>query len=263
MEQPAAYLLSARVMHERRRPAVHRFAYRVFCLRVNLRKLDACQNALFGIDKARIISLRQKDYGARDGSPLLPWIEQLLRSHGIAADGDIWLQTFPRIFGFAFNPVSFWYCHGADGALLAVLAEVNNTFGEHHFYLMHQAGGAMTHEQMPVCEKKMHVSPFCEIRGAYRFRFVETQSHAAVNIHYHDQPARSDLPALLHATLCARKQALNWRNLARALLAQPWQALAVVVQIHWQALLLWRKRTPFFSHQPKADSWITVEENIK
>ncbi|OYL20435.1 cyclopropane fatty acid synthase, partial [Streptococcus pneumoniae] len=81
------------------------------------------------------------DYGPRDGTDLLTWIRGVLGSAGLPADGEVWLQTFPRIAGWMFNPVSFWYCHDAAGTLRAVLAEVNNTFGQHHQYLLCAQGG--------------------------------------------------------------------------------------------------------------------------
>lgn len=92
---------------------------------------------LLGIERASVFSFRNRDHGARDGSPLLPWIQTPLRAQGLAelCDGEIVLQTMPRIFGFVFNPVSFWFCHDRAGALRVVLAEVSNTFGERHNYL--------------------------------------------------------------------------------------------------------------------------------
>ena len=131
-----AQLIHARVMHARLRPALHRFVYPVFYVRLNLARLDECQSGWFGVDLRRPLSLRTHDYGPRDGSGLEQWMRTLLATHGIAADGEIWLQTFPRVLGYAFNPVSFWYCHDTHGRLRAVLAEVNNTFGETHRYLL-------------------------------------------------------------------------------------------------------------------------------
>ena len=124
-----ALLIHGHVMHERLRPARNRFVYPVFYVRLNLSRLDELNSPLFGIDRWRPISLRTRDYGPRDGSSLTGWMRATLADAGIDADGEIWLQTFPRIFGFAFNPVSFWYCYDRQENLRAVLAEVNNTFG--------------------------------------------------------------------------------------------------------------------------------------
>src|SRR5450830_1417047 len=157
---PPAYLIRGQVMHERLRPAQHRFVYPVFCLRLNLGRLSEAGNFWFGINRRRLMSLRTRDYGPRDGSDLEQWMRAQLRELGLPADGEIWLQTFPRLFGFVFNPVSFWYCHDSHGALRAVLAEVNNTFGESHRYLLADGEGkAITAETRLLCAKALHVSP--------------------------------------------------------------------------------------------------------
>ena len=134
--KPAAQLIRGQVMHERQRPVRHRFVYPVFYLRLDVARLDELNSYWFGVDRRRPVSLHVRDYGPRDGSSLELWMRALLHEHGINAGGEILLQTFPRVFGFAFNPVSFWYCHDVEGGLRAVLAEVSNTFGETHRYLL-------------------------------------------------------------------------------------------------------------------------------
>nr|WP_199068523.1 DUF1365 domain-containing protein [Chromobacterium sp. ASV5] len=237
-----AYLLQGQVMHHRLRPARNRFLYPVFCLRLKLSALDTLSGFWFGVDRWRPLSLRSRDYGPRDGSPLLPWIRRHLRDAGLADDGEVWLQTFPRVFGYAFNPVSFWYCHRGDGRLIAMLAEVNSTFGERHCYLLSRAdGGEITASCQLACRKLLHVSPFCRVEGHYRFRFVERPGRALVRIDYHD-PAG----VLLHAAISGRIRPLSPGVAAAALLRQPLLTLGVVARIHWQALRLWLKRVPFF-----------------
>ena len=129
---PCPSLCLGHVMHRRLRPAVHAFAYPVFYVQLPLRHLATAQCSVFSINRPNVLSFYDKDHGARDGSPLLPWIEQRLAEHGLPSDGEITLQTFPRLLGFVFNPVSFWYCHARDGQLIAILAEVNKTFGGTH-----------------------------------------------------------------------------------------------------------------------------------
>src|SRR5271165_1651037 len=136
MNSAPALLIRGHVMHERLRPLRNRFVYPVFYLRLDLARLHEIESAWFGIDRWRPVSIRIRDYGPRDGSDLASWMRATLAGVGIAADGPIWLQTFPRIFGFVFNPVSFWHCYDKQEKLRAVLAEVNNTFGETHRYLL-------------------------------------------------------------------------------------------------------------------------------
>ncbi len=245
---PSAQLVHGQVMHERLRPARNRFVYPVCYVRLNLARLDADAGALtsrwFGVDCWRPLSLRTRDYGPRDGASLDAWMRALLREHDIDADGEIWLQTFPRVAGYVFNPVSFWQCYDAAGRLAAVLAEVNSTFGETHRYLLRMATTG-PHAGTAIATKLLHVSPFCEVKGEYRFRFRlgELAQHTAID--YHD-----DDGLLLKTAVSGRPVPLTAAAARRALLRYPLLGVAIVARIHWQALRLWRKRVPFFSKPP-------------
>ena len=143
-------LLIGQVMHRRLRPVVNAFTYPVFFVQLPVADLAAGNGRIFSVDRNNLLSFHQKDHGPRDGSPLLPWIQALLRRHGLPDDGEIILQCFPRVFGFVFNPVSFWFCHNRDGELIAVLAEVSNTFGGRHSYLLHNPDGTPLREGQTV-----------------------------------------------------------------------------------------------------------------
>ncbi|HJS38938.1 MAG TPA: DUF1365 domain-containing protein, partial [Burkholderiales bacterium] len=134
----SAQIVSGTVMHRRLRPVEHRFAYRVFFLRLPLTRLA---EAALPVNRPGLASFHFRDHGARDGTHPLAWIRGVLAREGIEADGEVWLHCFPRVLGYVFNPVSFWFCEDREGKLRAVLAEVNNTFGERHSYLL--AGDAL------------------------------------------------------------------------------------------------------------------------
>ena len=242
---PRPQVCLGHVMHRRLRPAVHAFVYPVFYLRLPLRDLAATKCAVFSVDRRNLLSLFSKDHGPRDGSPLLPWIEGLLAAQGLPHDGEIVLQTFPRVLGHVFNPVSFWFCHDRAGRLIAVLAEVNNTFGGTHSYLLHRGGEALTDGEELRAEKCFHVSPFNRVEGGYRFRF---QAEAAVHracIDYDDAEGE-----LLLTAITGRPRAWSVATLLAALLRMPLLTLGVIVRIHWQALRLWRKGVPFQGAHP-------------
>ncbi len=231
------------VMHRRRLPVPHRFVYPAAALRLPLSRLDRLSVPWLGIDRAHIFSFRSADHGPRDGSALLPWIRGLLEANGLdaACDGEVVLQTLPRQFGYVFNPVSFWFCHGQDGTLRVVLAEVNNTFGEHHGYLVHHP------DRRPIASgeslrarKCFHVSPFLPVRGEYRFRFDFGPGGQSVSVDVLDGGAE-----ILNTRIGGRLEPLAGAAMRRWLVRFPWMTAAVIVRIHWQAQLLWWRRVPF------------------
>jgi DUF1365 family protein len=241
----ALQLCFGQVMHRRLRPTVHAFRYPVFYFRMRLQDIDRIERPLLSRNRFNLFSVHDADHGARDGSPLLGWIHALLAREGVVADGDIWLQTFPRVLGYVFNPVSFWYCHGRDGGLKAVLAEVNNTFGEHHNYLLVAPDGRDIREGQTLQAKKIfHVSPFMAVNGIYRFRFFggAGSRQGGARIEHADE-----LGELLHTAVSGTAQEATTRRLLRAFLTYPLQSVGVILRIHWQALQLWLKRVPFFS----------------
>jgi len=239
-------LVIGQVMHRRLRPVVNAFTYPVFFIQLPVADLAAGNGPFFSVDRSNLLSFHQKDHGPRDGSPLLPWIQALLRRHGLPDDGEIVLQCFPRVFGFVFNPVSFWFCRNRDGHLIAVLAEVSNTFGGRHSYLLHNPDGAsLGAGQVLQASKAFHVSPFCEVEGGYRFRFFLERKCPVVRIDYDDAEGE-----LLLTSIAGRSTAWSSRALLGALLRMPFLTAGVMVRIHWQALKLWLKGVPFVGVNP-------------
>lgn len=248
-----AYLIKGVVMHQRQRPVRHRFLYPVFAVRLRLSALDKIGNTWFGVDRHRLMSVCTRDYGPRDGSPLLPWIRRQLAEAGLPHDGEVWLQTFPRLFGYAFNPVSFWYCHDAAGQLVALLADVNNTFGEHHAYLLaNQYGTPIRNGVTLTCRKHLHVSPFCQVEGHYAFRLAERADRMLMRIDYHDADG-----ALLNTSVSGDMTPLTSAATRSALLHQPLLTMSIIARIHWQALRLWLKKVPLFGKPQPPSSNLT------
>ncbi|MFG6447122.1 DUF1365 domain-containing protein [Roseateles sp. BYS180W] len=230
------------VWHQRLRPAGNAFAYRGYFVLLPMRTLrhTPCA-ALKRNQKAALLSFHDADHG-EGGADALAWVEALLQREGVSdADGEIWLQTLPRVLGFAFKPVSFWYALRADGSPAAVVAEVNNTFGERHIYLLrHPAWG-----QTVWADKAFYVSPFCRVEGQYcfRFRITPAAAHRAAAVQ-----ARVDLydadGALIQTSQSGRLQALTPASARHAFWSVPLMSWGVVWRIHWQALRLWLKRVP-------------------
>lgn len=230
-------LFTGTVLHHRHRPVRHTFSYPLFAVELDVDDLASVPRAL-AVDRPGWLGFRSADHGPRDGSPLGPWIRRLLADHGMArADGRITLLTMPRLFGYLFNPVSFWFCHDRQGALCAVVAEVNNTFGEHHNYLVrrHDRGPIQPGDLLPA-QKVFHVSPFLEVSGDYRFRFVRGDGRLQVAIGHDQEQVR-----VLSTSLAGGLAPLTGAGLRRACARLPLQTFAVTARIHWHALRLWLK----------------------
>ena len=255
-ESPQLFI--GHVMHRRLRPAVHAFSYPVFFVRLPLRRLAAAENAIFAVDRASLLSFHQRDHGPRDGTSLLAWLQRLLHERGLPDDGEVVLQTFPRVLGYVFNPVSFWFCHDRGGALIALLAEVNSTFGEHHHYLLHNPDGKpLVDGQALVADKALHVSPFCKVEGFYRFGLQLDRPTQRVRIDYADADG-----TLLLTAITGQPRAWSAPALLGAFLRMPLLTLGVMARIHWQALRLWLKKVPFHGTQPSTSQRL-LEGSIK
>lgn len=245
---PGLHLYCGDVVHRRLGPASHAFRHGVFFLRLRIDGVPQDFPAACSHNRWNLLSFHDADHGPRDGSTLEPWIRGLLGRHGLAcADGAIWLQTFPRVLGYVFNPVSFWLCHDRSGALRAVLAEVSNTFGERHNYLVSHADGRPIRAGDWLTSRKVfHVSPFFPVSGEYRFRFADYPGRCAFRIDYDDGRGHQ-----LSTSISGAAQPADSAGLLRAFFRYPWMTLGVMLRIHYHALRLWLKRVPFF-HKPPA-----------
>ncbi|MEL4177390.1 DUF1365 domain-containing protein [Roseateles sp. PN1] len=270
---PVAMLGFGQVRHTRLRPVLHAFAYPSYFMMLPLRSLkrEAAQAEGEGrkgwrINQPGLLSFFEADHG--DGRPVaqggaLAWLDELLQREGIHdATGEAWLHCFPRVLGYTFKPVSFWYCHRAaddqGGALRAIVVEVNNTFGERHCYLLDAPRwGAELR-----ADKVFHVSPFFKVEGHYRFRFMRSQDRCIARIDLCEGDGEGvgadEQPVLLQTSLSGRLEALNAQTLRRAFWRYPVMTLGVLVRIHLHAWQLWRKKKlPFFSKPAPPQAFVS------
>lgn len=243
---PVSLIGFGHVWHTRLRPRLHRFIYPTFFLMLPMRTLHARPEAagVLAFNRTGAIAYHDADHGDGRGprqGGALAWLDEMLHNEGIDdATGEVWLHCFPRVLGYSFKPVSFWYCHHENGDLRAIVAEVNNTFGERHSYVLKtpQYGCELQ------ARKEFHVSPFCPVEGGYRFEFrhsgADCRRAVRVRVDYDD----ADGPLLLTG-IGGRLEPLTPASRRRALWRYPFMTLGVIARIHWHALLLWLKRTPF------------------
>ncbi|MDH4375371.1 MAG: DUF1365 domain-containing protein [Ramlibacter sp.] len=245
------------VRHTRVRPRRHAFAYDTFFLLLPMRRLgDPAARGGLAVNRRGALSFHDRDHGDGRGPEAggaLAWLDALLASEGITdADGEVWLHTFPRVLGYVFKPVSFWYCHRADGPLRAIVVEVNNTFGERHCYLLDQPRYGVELQ----ADKCFHVSPFCTTEGRYRFRFLHSDQRAPART-----VARVDLDdeqgPLLATSVSGALEPITPRLLRQALWRYPAMTMMVIARIHWQALHLWRKQVGFHRKPPLPERFVT------
>ena len=254
MSKPVPLIGFGQVRHSRLRPQRHAFAYPTYFLMLPLRSLQgqAPQPGQWRINRPGALSFFETDHG--DGrSPeqggAIAWLDEVLQHEGIHdATGEAWLHAYPRVLGYTFKPVSFWYCHRAaddqDGSLRAIVVEVNNTFGERHCYVL----DAPRYGVEQRADKAFHVSPFNPVQGHSRFRFMRSahggQARAVARVDFYDD-ASTDA-AVLQTSVSGTLQPVTPALLRRALLRYPVMTLGVMLHIHTQALRLWMKKVPFF-----------------
>jgi hypothetical protein len=235
------------------RPRAHAFEYPTYFLMLPLRTLRTQPQPALRRNRRGLLSFHDRDHG--DGrADALAWLDELLVAEGVwgaqEAKGEVWLQTYPRVLGYVFKPVSFWHCLRADGTLAAVVAEVNNTFGERHCYLL--AGPQLAYGRELTARKVFHVSPFCSVQGRYRFRFMRTADRTVARVDHDDD----DGPLLL-TSVSGHLQPLTPASVRSAFFGMPLMTLGVLLRIHWHALQLWVKRVPFFSKPAPPQAFIS------
>ena len=254
--QPARALIGfGQVRHTRLRPARNAFNYPTYFLMLPMRSLRQLGSGALARNRRAALSFFDSDHG-EGGDDALAWLDALLVREGVEdASGEIWLHTYPRVLGHTFKPVSFWYCHRADGTLRAIVVEVNNTFGERHCYLLDPPQG-LAYGQELQADKVFHVSPFCTLTGGYRFHFLRSDldgvQKTLARIDYDDADG-----ALLQTSVSGTLQPLTPASLRKALWRYPAMTFGVVARIHWQAFKLWRKRVPFVSKPKPPETFVT------
>ncbi len=245
----ASSIVVGTVRHRRYRPHVNAFRYRTFHLLLDLDELDALERSVagFGHRRRRPVRFADRDHFGRDDLPVRDKLARVLADHGTRLpDGPVQVLAYPRLFGHVFNPVSWWFCHDAHGRLAVVVAEVANTFGDTHNYVLDDLDPVAAGVWRARTDKVFHVSPFLPIEGlAYDFVFALRDDAVLV-----DMKVRDEQGTILDATQAGRRSTLGTRSLWRTLATNPLMSLSTLAFIHWQALRLLRRRVRFHRRPP-------------
>lgn len=253
--EPSIYLTS--VMHRREGEFPYSFSYPVFSLLLDIDRIQesASNTKLLRVGRWGLISFWPGDHGARDGSNLRAWAENILGKAGVDLEGGrILLLCFPRVFGYGFSPLSMWYCEHADGSVRAVIAEVRNTFGEKHAYVLHDHARPVQWPLRKAVFKQFYVSPFVGPNCQYVFRLGKPGRKLTVAIRQfeHGRPR-------LTATQVGDAFPLNDIGLLRALARTPLMTLKVMAAIHWHAFKLWLRGARLYNKPAAPDQEETLD----
>jgi DUF1365 family protein len=245
------------VRHRRFEPSPHEFRYRLFMMYLDLSELPSLfdQFWCWSARRPALARFKRSDYHVeRDGNadtPLATAVRATVKHQtGRAPTGPIRLLTHLRYFGHIFNPVSFYYCFDSSGERVeTVLAEITNTpWKERHAYVLPVASGTRT-GRITRFEfgKTFHVSPFWPMDMRYDWRLSDPGEQLNIHMENWREERRT-----FDATMSLERSALSSASLRRALAYFPLITAQVTTAIYWQALRLYVKRTPFFTHPANA-----------
>jgi len=250
-------IYQGQVSHARLTPVQHSFRYPVYFYAFDIDELAqlARENPLFGYNQLRPVAIHDKDYLLQGQQPLRQKLQQALTHFGVDEPlGRVVLITAARYFNYVFNPISYFYCYDSDEQLRYVLAQVNNTFGEMHLYLLDLKTAQERDGQLQISNaKQFHVSPFFARDGRYEFLLSEPQQQLDNQIHYH-----RDQQLALVARIQGQSQPLTTANLLKTIIRHPLTAALTMPRILWQAArLYWQRRLPVYT-KPVPDHQMTI-----
>ncbi len=239
-------------MHHRLAPKQYRFKHRVFLMSLDLDELPQLGQQLqwFGVNRPNVYSFWNSDHirlnAAQDvRANLTAW----LATQGVAIPTDTRIQliTLPRVLGYVFNPVSFYFCLAADGTPLCAVAEVSNTFGELKPYWVPRwqdtaEAGSTNSTLRRLVPKEFYVSPFSDLTVSFDFHLKIPGERLSLRV--------NDVTGgrtVLKTALAGKRRELTDAELLRLTLRYPLVTLRVITLIHWHALRLWMRRVPWFA----------------
>ena len=237
---PGAALYECMITHARTAPLRNVFTYRSYQWLVDLDHLPK-----LGPGLRLLAGFEARDHLGDPGRSIRDNLDHFLRERGVdLAGGQVMMLANARVLGYVFNPLTVYWCHRADGTLACVVAEVHNTYGQRHAYLLHTDDRGRA--QVP---KEFYVSPFYPVDGGYRMSLPEPGARLALSIVLGRPDGRS-----FTASVHGRGVPATARALAAAAVRHPWSTAAVSARIRWQGIKLYLRGlrvTPRPAHLPQ------------
>ena len=242
-------IYSGRVGHYRLHPHRHGFHYSLFMMYLDLDELPSLFDSFlcWSSSKPALAWFRRKDHMGEEELDLKQSVQKLVfQQTGKTHSGPVRLLTHLRYFGYCMNPVSFYYCWDEqDKTLEYIVAEVHNTpWGETHCYVLdcqsvtNKAGSFRFS-----FDKQFHVSPFMPMTQRYDWSMSTPGAELMVDMNTYEESSK-----MFNASMALEHQSISHSSLARVLASYPLMTIKVISAIYWQALKLWMKKTPFYSH---------------
>ncbi len=238
------------VYHTRKSGYKNNFRYPSYFIFFDTQKTQSL-NEQFKKQFYRLLSLDAKNYLEGGSADIDTSVRHFLQTRCDYQAETVLLHTMPKVLGYVFNPVSFWFCK-KQGIWDGVLVEVNNTFGERHFYWLHVKEGINPSSWYKM-EKMFHVSPFFPVDGFYKFQFEWNPTMINVEIHHHAPDGALRLATGIRGEL----KPLHEETVSHVLGKYGWITLLVILRIHWQALILWLNKTRFYKKPPLPKNEVT------
>lgn len=243
-------------MHKRLFPRVNAFTYNMYYLAFPLSKINELNIPL---NKFSLLSFYEKDHGYKDGSSIEKWARDILNEHKIDNIEEIFLVTLPRVMGYVFNPVSFYFCLDKQEKVKAVICEVNNTFSETHTYVcVKENREELKSSQWLQAEKLFHVSPFLEREGHYKFRFDYQKDKLGIWINMYD--ANGDKKLI--TSLTGKYEDMTKANIRKAFWRYPLITFKTIFLIHLQAVKLVFKKIRYIRKPKQIDKKLSSTTEI-
>ena len=249
-----SHIYNGLVTHTRFKPVKHYLKYKTFSLLIDLDEIKILDkiSPIFSLNKFNIYSFYYKDHGDRDGSSLKNWVLKNLKNYKIKQNiNKIKLLCYPRVLGYVFNPLSIFYCYH-NNQLKIVFYEVKNTFNEQHTYIFKVNKKKIVEQH---CKRRFYVSPFMDMNTKYDFKLLNPGKKLFVSIIQSDKKGK-----VLTAVQTGKRKELSTKQLIINFFRYPLMTAKIIIAIHFEALLLWKKGAIYRPRTKKIKNNLSYEK---